>query len=311
MSYSVSPNRHGLSRKRQTSSRPSSPQRVRVISSDPTGGRQGVNRIFQHARVNPIAYLALFASTWLVGLALASNAQAGDLSVWVCGTWTRHAGVMHPIVGDGYGAGSVANCAKTGLALVTTGREHSGDKAAWQANAPKGLALVGAWVPPFDLSATGINDGRGEGGDFYWKGHGAPLGKATTWKSPRFTSPYFGWRIVCRLRSCLGKKHFASLLVFQIELKAQENRAPRSPRCPGPVFGLSVAGSWVNGQSFFAPRIRRESARPRPSWVAKRSTGRRRRQTAAHGTSALISHIRTGSTRRTSLPTGTAPSSRR
>ncbi len=37
-----------------------------------------MNRVFQHARANAIVYLALCASTWLVGLAVSSNAQAGD-----------------------------------------------------------------------------------------------------------------------------------------------------------------------------------------------------------------------------------------
>ena len=151
--------------------------------------------------IRPI--IRLVALIWLAtsvsAFSLSAYARAGTFSVWACGTWTVHAGVMHPIVGPGYGAGAVADCAKTGLALVTTGKERSGNQAAWQATAPRGIALTGAWVPPFDLSASGINDGNGEGGGFYWKGGNQPVNKrTTTWKSHRFASPYFGWHIVCR-----------------------------------------------------------------------------------------------------------------
>lgn len=199
--------------------------------------------------IRPINKLValIWLATSVLGLLLSANARAGSFSVWACGTWTVHAGVMHPIVGPGYGAGDVADCAKTGLALVTTGKERSGNQAAWQTTAPRGIALIGAWVPPFDLSASGINDGNGEGGGFYWKGGNKPVDKrTTTWKSHRFASPYFGWHIVCRRPTCYGKKHFASLLVFQVQLKAEENRAPTVSTATG--TSLWTQHGWVRGE---------------------------------------------------------------
>ena len=51
-------------------------------------------------------------------------------------------------------------------------RSRRGQRTAWQANAPAGLMIVGASIPPSMIS-TGVNDGEQYGGGFYWAGGGA------------------------------------------------------------------------------------------------------------------------------------------
>ncbi len=202
-----------------------------------------MNRVFQHARANAIAYLALCASTWLVGLALSSTAQAGNLSVWVCGTWTPGAGVMQPVRGSGYEVKVGPPCPTGGLSISLRGRASSGSRAGWRTTAPTGLTLVGAWVPPFEMNQVGINNGSGHGGGFYWKGGSSKIGKWADWNG-HFKSPFFGWQIICRRRSCTKKNH-ASLNVYEIQLKAQEKRAPSLAVMRGP--DLWSQRGWVRG----------------------------------------------------------------
>ncbi len=178
-------------------------------------------------------------------LALAPAARAGTLWVWMCGTWTTDSGVARAIKGTGYEVNAAPPCPKGGLTIDTKGTSADGDRAAWQVSAPQGLELVGAWVPPSQMYEIGINDGKGHGGGFYWKSGGAKLRARTTWSSPKFASPYFGWQVVCRLHSCKASKSFARLVIYEIELKAEENRAPSLTTSPGASL-WSHAG-WVRG----------------------------------------------------------------
>ncbi len=133
---------------------------------------------------------------------------------------------MHATLGPGYGGGTGHNCVVNGMSLMTKRSQPSGSKAAWHANAPHGLALVGAWIPPANLSESGVNNGTGHSGSFYWRGGSVTIANLGTWKSPRFESPYFGWRVVCRRHTCSGRKEFARVVVYEIQLKAEESRAP-------------------------------------------------------------------------------------
>jgi hypothetical protein len=178
-------------------------------------------------------------------LAHPGRAQAGTVWTWVCGTWTKDNGVMRAVGGRGYTVSPGSGCPRSGLSISATGRTGFGGRAAWQTSAPAGMTLVGAWIPPYEMSAFGINAGRGFRGGFYWKGGGAVVGNWTTWTSPTFRSPYFGWRIVCGAKSCDGRQTFAEFTVYEIQLKAEENQAPALS--PFPSANLFSHRGWVRG----------------------------------------------------------------
>src|SRR5581483_1226004 len=89
-------------------------------------------------------------------------------------------------------------CPGTELRIIASAASKKGDRAAWQANAPAGIALVGAWIPSGQMFGIGINVGLGDGASFYWKGGQTSIQAGSTgWRSPQFSSPYFGWQVVC------------------------------------------------------------------------------------------------------------------
>ncbi len=175
-----------------------------------------------------------------------SLAQAGTFPIWVCGTWTHDSGVMQPMAGNGYFLSVRPPCPRGGLSINTRGRARKGQSAGWRAKAPEGMTLVGAWIPASDMYQLGLNDSHAHSGSFYWKSHRSTVGKATTWRSPTFRSPYFGWRITCVQKSCSGPSDQASLVVNELQLKAQETRAPAISTPPGTLWSQTgwVRGSW-------------------------------------------------------------------
>jgi hypothetical protein len=181
----------------------------------------------------------------MIALGFAAQSRAGSIWIWVCGTWTNDAGVMQASPGHGYSV-TAADCGRRGLVTKAVSLSHRGDRAGWKTSAPTGLEFVGAWVPPHGLSVRDVNDGAGYGGGFYWKGGTAQAhSNATTWSSPRFISPYFGWQMACARRTCSG--YPALVTVYALELHAIETRAPTIiPAGPGDLFSQSgwVRGSW-------------------------------------------------------------------
>ena len=230
-------------------------QHVRVSNGNESGASDekpngkhcvdGTSRVFHMIRtLSRLTRCALCVSC-VAGLCHVASAQAGTLSVWVCGTWTQNAGVMHASLGRGYGGGTGHSCLFNGLSLATKGRQPSGSKAAWHTNAPRGMTLVGAWIPPANFSESGVNNGTGHSGRFYWKGGNVTIADLGSWRAPNFRSPYFGWQVVCRRRSCSGRKEFAHVVVYELQLTALETRAPLIR--PTPVQSLWSQHSWVRG----------------------------------------------------------------
>ncbi len=171
-------------------------------------------------------------------------ARANTLWIGVCGTWTRNAGVMRAIKGHGFAVSLTTGCPKSGLTILARGRSSSGNRAAWQTNAPAGIEIVRAWIPAADLYELGVNAGKGFGGGFYWKGGSTPVHNWDSWTSPSFRSPYFGWQVVCRARACNGQAADAQLIVWGIQLQAEENR---SPTITSPATSLFSHSGWVRG----------------------------------------------------------------
>jgi hypothetical protein len=75
--------------------------------------------------------------------------------------------------------------------------ETQGTRADWEADAPAGLEIVGASVPGADLISDGLNDGGPWGGGVYWQGGGAETTDSEQAGGWTFTSPYFGFQLVC------------------------------------------------------------------------------------------------------------------
>jgi hypothetical protein len=118
----------------------------------------------------------------------------------------------------------------------------AGQRASWQANAPAGLIIVGASVPNQSLLSTGVNDGEGYGGGFYWAGGGAQThdGESGAGFGPLWSS-YFGFQLVCGANPC--RSGTSQLDVGEADLYVQETVGPGlvSPD------GLWQSSGWIRG----------------------------------------------------------------
>lgn len=119
-----------------------------------------------------------------------------------------------------------------------------GAHATWQANAPAGLVITGAYVGQNEMYSNYINDGQSWGGGFYWSGGGAEATDNTyQFRVSGLNSPYFGFQVVCGWSTCDGQKYPAQLTVESINLYATETRGP-SLSAP---HGLWQSSGWVRG----------------------------------------------------------------
>ena len=130
-----------------------------------------------------------------------------------------------------------------GMQIWTAGNTvAAGQRASWQANAPAGLVIVGASVPNQSLLSTGVNDGEGYGGGFYWAGGGAQThdGESGVGFGP-FWSSYFGFQLVCGANPC--RSGTSQLDVGEADLYVQETVGPAlvSPD------GLWQSSGWIRG----------------------------------------------------------------
>jgi hypothetical protein len=148
-----------------------------------------------------------------------------------------------------YGVNVAATCPGApygydGLSIVTAGNTvAAGQRGAWQANAPAGLVIVGAQIPPGQLFVTGINDGTQYGGGFYWAGGGAQVQDLETQAgfAPLWTS-YFGFQVVCgHSPTCVTD--YNDLEVADIALYVQETVGPTLAA----PYGLWQTAGWVRG----------------------------------------------------------------
>ena len=102
--------------------------------------------------------------------------------------------------------------------------------------------IVGASVPNQSLLSTGVNDGEGYGGGFYWAGGGAQThdGESGVGFGPIWSS-YFGFQLVCGANPC--RSETSQLDVGEADLYVQETVGPAlvSPD------GLWQSSGWIRG----------------------------------------------------------------
>jgi hypothetical protein len=186
-----------------------------------------------------MAAIAVMASMWIVA---ATASAEGSLTVTTCGKdiFTHNSGpgfdrIMRCPPGTSEPPGiSVLS----GQVQVTKGTRGS-----WQANAPAGLLITGASIPPMKMYSRGVSDGGVWGGGFYWQGGGAGTSDTTTsFSRSGLSSPYFGFQVVCGSK-CDGSVHPAQLTVETIDLQATETQGPTLSASSG----LWQASGWVAG----------------------------------------------------------------
>jgi len=192
--------------------------------------------------------LAAFATGGAVEGVAAAPAWANE-TVWSCGL-TNGGGVNHVFApASTFGINASDHCSSGGgLDINAPGNTVSrGQSAHWQANAPAGLMIVIVYVPPGELSTTGVNSGDAYGGIFYWGGGGAAIhdsNNSTGFGASGLRTNYVGFDVVCGANPCrepLGRAHLA---VRDIGLQVQETQ--------GPVLtngsGLWQSSGWVRSE---------------------------------------------------------------
>jgi hypothetical protein len=116
-----------------------------------------------------------------------------------------------------------------------------GQSASWQATAPSGLMIDGAAINT--MYVNNVNNGLKYGGGFYWQGGGPQVSSGETSAFlGNFSSPYFGFQLVCGANPC-PKAYKSDISVGEVVLDVRETVNP-SISAPD---GLWQAKSWVHG----------------------------------------------------------------
>jgi hypothetical protein len=188
--------------------------------------------------------VALATVIWLV----AAAGALADETVQVCGSYANHIFVAGAPVPGIRQSGTCPNPPYTanGFGLDSSGTSTRGQSGRWQADAPAGLAIVGASTN--SMVSAGLNSQGGDfGGGFYWAGGGVQTrnGETAVGVGP-FFSGYFGFQLVCGVSKCTQP---AQLDIGAISLYVRETSGP-SFAAP---TGLWQASGWVRGSwPFFA-----------------------------------------------------------
>jgi len=157
-------------------------------------------------------------------LLAAGSARAGSYWVYACGQYGN--AVWGPSANTGAVRAS-SQCPGSGLQVVSSGaRVGAGAYARWAATAPGGLSITQISVPGYQLGVSNINQRRsGYGGGFFWAGGGQGINHTeSSYSSPRFSSPYAGFQVICGDASCaIGD---ASIQAGSIGLLAGESNGP-------------------------------------------------------------------------------------
>jgi hypothetical protein len=193
------------------------------------------------------------------------SARANE-TVLVCDVYGDH---VVPSPSGTYGIGASTTCPGTadpfsytassppGGMAIWTGANNTipqGTSVHWTVQAPPGLTIASVYVP--HMYSSGINDGQGWGGGFFWSGGSSNVNAfdgETGWSSqtasgPAFSwpgggSPYFGWQVVCGASPCSnGGDQWLS--VELLELNMQETSGPTLVA----PDGLWQASGWIRGQ---------------------------------------------------------------
>lgn len=110
----------------------------------------------------------------------------------------------------------------TGGGPITTAPQ--GERVGIQTTAPPGITIVGALSSPAEID--NINSGGGWGGGAYWAGGGRQWASgATAEDDSGFTSSYWGWQMICGLRS--GCSANAGIALNSVVLTGEEDQGPR------------------------------------------------------------------------------------
>jgi hypothetical protein len=188
-------------------------------------------------------------STSICSLVLAISAGCviaplgrADETVQVCGSYPNNVFAPGPPVSGIHERGTCPNppYSANGFGLYSAGTSTRGTTGRWQANAPAGLAIVGASTN--SMVSTGPNASGGQfGGGFYWAGGGAETHDTETgFGAGPFFSSYFGFQLICGVAKCTQA---AQLDIGAISLYVRETS--------GPTFaaptGLWQASGWVRG----------------------------------------------------------------
>ena len=138
--------------------------------------------------------------------------------------------------------------------------------------------IVGASVPTHSLVSTGVNDGAGYGGGFYWAGGGAETHDNEQGAGFTFWSSYFGFQLICGANPC--RSGVSQLDVGEADLYVQETVGPTLVSPDGlwqssgwirgdwnlhfwgdSPSGLCALGATINGQSVASASLRAEPGR--------------------------------------------------
>ena len=215
--------------------------------------------------MRPMYRAALLVLSLALLIAVPGNAY-GNETVLVCDVNGNHVAPTPPGV---YGIGASTACpgddapltyttsTPPGGMAIWTGANNTisqGTSVHWTVQAPTGLTISSAYIP--HMYSSGINDGDGWGGGFFWSGGTGNVNTfdgETGWSSqttsgPAFSwpsggSPYFGWQVVCGAASCSnGGDQWLS--VELLELNVQETSGPTlvAPN------GLWQSSGWIRGQ---------------------------------------------------------------
>ena len=187
--------------------------------------------------------VAVAALIWLV----AAAGALADETVQVCGSYANNVFVSGSPVTGITQSGTCPNPPYTanGFGLDSSGTSTRGQTGRWQANAPAGLAIVGASTN--SMVSAGLNNQGGDfGGGFYWAGGVQTHDGETALGVGPFSSGYFGFQLVCGVSKCTQP---AQLDIGAISLYVRETTGP-SFAAP---TGLWQASGWVRGSwTFFA-----------------------------------------------------------
>jgi hypothetical protein len=173
------------------------------------------------AEANVKLWLVVVLATFATLITVPGLARAGSITVNACGSFG--AGAFSSSSAAGLGISD--KCPGGALGIAPTGTTKAGNRAIWQATAPRGITINHFWVGNGSLEVNGINDGTGYGGGFFWQGGGAQVNNSQTgYSSPALSSGTVGWQMVCGWSSCPNNGGF--LRVYQVQLQATENSGP-------------------------------------------------------------------------------------
>jgi len=192
-------------------------------------------------------YLTVIAVAVLVaagtdGGVTAEPARANE-TVWSCGL--TNAGGVNRIFTPSTAPGTRVydHCSSGhGLDLNAPGTVSAGQGVRWQANAPAGLRIVVAYVPPGEMATSTVANGTGYGGGFYWSGGRQDFtDNQSRFGALGFSSNYFGFDLLCGFRVCRGGQAGPDVQVHDIGLQVQEIQGPALSA----GAGLWQSSGWV------------------------------------------------------------------